>query len=245
MSYASASAQASITVQSGQLTLTVTPSPPWTPGQTLSFTVGLPSVAWTTDNVTIYVNGTPVTSFQIASGVGGGGGAWTIPQGYAGQQISIYAQDSLFGATSNTVTGTVLYPTKITISAPSTVYPNQPFTVSGTLQYQNASGSWVALAGATVTVKGSWGGSATATTNSSGQYSVQLTAPSSPGTYTVTASFAGSSSAAAAMGYSPLAVSPPPGAPPVVTLPEWAWGLVGLAVGLIAGGLIGYAVGKS
>jgi hypothetical protein len=31
----------------------------------------------------------------------------------------------------------------------------------------------------------------------------------------------------------------------VVTLPEWAWGLVGLAVGLIAGGLIGYAVGKS
>jgi len=244
MSYAPASAQASITVQSGQLTLTVSPSPPWVPGQTLTFTVTLPTPVWTTDTVYIYANNTQVTSFQITSGVGGSG-TWTIPQSYAGQTVTFMAQDTLLMATSNTVSGVVLYPTKITISAPSTVYVNQPFTVSGTLQYQNASGSWVPLAGATVTVKGSWGGSATATTNSSGQYSVQLTAPSSPGTYTVTASFAGSSSAAAAMGYSPLAVSPPPGAPPVITLPDWAWGLVGLAVGLIAGGLIGYAVGKS
>jgi hypothetical protein len=244
MSYASASAQTSITVQRGQLTLTVTPSPPWTPGQTLTFTVALPTPVWTTDTVYIYANNTQVTSFQITSGVGGSG-TWVIPQSYAGQTVTFMAQDTLLMATSNTVSGTVLYPTKITISAPSTVYPNQPFTVSGVLQYQDAYGNWNPLAGATVTVKGSWGGSATATTNSSGQYSVQLTAPSSPGTYTVTASFAGSSSAAAAMGYSPLAVSPPPGAPPVVTLPEWAWGLVGLAVGLIAGGLIGYAVGKS
>jgi len=190
MSYASTSSQATITVSTGTITLNVSPNPPWTPGQTLSFTVGLPGVTWTTDNVTIYVNGTPVTSFQIAPGVGGGGGAWTISQGYAGQQISIYAKDSLFGATSNTVSGTVLYPTKISISVPSTIYVNQPFTVSGTLQYQNASGSWVALGSQTVSIKGSWGASATATTNSSGQYSAQLTAPSSPGTYTITATFA-------------------------------------------------------
>ena len=245
MSYAPASAQATITVTNVSMTLTVTPSPPWVPGQTLTFIVGLSTPVWTTDNVVIYVNGSSVAQIQLLPGQHSGNTTWTVPQSYAGQQISIYAQDSLFGVTSNTVTGTVLYPTQITISAPSTVYVNQPFTVSGTLQYQNASGSWVPLAGATVTVRGSWGGSATATTNSSGQYSVQLTAPSSPGTYTVTASFAGSSSAAAAMGYSPLAVSPPPGAPPVITLPDWAWGLVGLTVGLIAGGLIGYAVGKS
>jgi len=244
MSYAPASAQTTITVSTGTITLSVSPNPPWTPGQTLTFTVTLSTAPWTTDYVTISANGTPIASIQLV-GTPGGSTTWTVPQSYAGQSVSFVATDTLFGATSNTVTGTVLYPTKITISAPSTVYVNQPFTVSGTLQYQNASGSWVALAGATVTVRGSWGGSATATTNSSGQYSVQLTAPSSPGTYTVTASFTGSSSAAAAMGYSPLAVSPPPGAPPVITLPDWAWGLVGLAVGLIAGGLIGYAVGKS
>jgi len=189
MSYASASSQATITVQTGQLTLSVTPSPPWVPGQTLTFTVTLPMVVWTTDTVTIYANNTPVTSFQITSGIGGSG-TWVIPQSYAGQTVTFMAQDSLLGATSNTVTGTVLYPTKITISVPSTIYVNQPFTVSGTLQYQNASGSWVALGSQTVSIKGSWGASATATTNSNGQYSAQLTAPSSPGTYTITVTFA-------------------------------------------------------
>jgi len=189
MSYASTSSQATITVQTGQLTLSVTPSPPWTPGQTLTFTVTLPMVVWTTDTVTIYANNTPIMSFQITSGVGGSG-TWTIPQSYAGQTVTFMAQDSLLGVTSNTVSGTVLYPTKISISAPSTTYINQPFTVSGTLQYQNASGSWVALGSQTVSIKGSWGASATATTNSNGQYSAQLTAPSSPGTYTITATFA-------------------------------------------------------
>jgi len=189
MSYASASTQTSITVQSGQLTLTVTPSPPWTPGQTLTFTVSLPTPVWTTDTVYIYANNTQVTSFQITSGIGGSG-TWVIPQSYAGQTVTFMAQDVLLMATSNTVSGTVRYPTKITISAPSTVYVNQSFTVSGTLQYQNASGSWVALGSQTVSIKGSWGASATATTNSNGQYSAQLTAPSSPGTYTITATFA-------------------------------------------------------
>jgi len=244
MSYASTSTQASITVQGGSLALTVDPSPPWVPGQTLTFYVQLSAPAWTTDTVTIYANGISIASVQIPGGTGGST-TWTIPQSYAGQSVSFTAKDTLYGATSNAVSGSILYPTKISISVPSTVYVNQTFNVSGTLQYENSSGSWAALSGATVTVRGSWGGSATATTNSSGQYTATLTAPSSSGTYTVTASFAGSSSVAAVTGYSPLAVSTSPGALPTIALPNWTWCLASFAAGLVVGGLIGYGVARS
>jgi len=243
MSYASTSTQASITVQGGFLALTVKPNPPWVPGQTLTFFVLLSTPAWLTDTVTIYANGTSIASIQI-SGLSGST-TWTIPQSYAGQSMSFTAKDTLFGATSNAVSGSILYPTKISISAPSTVYVNQTFNVSGTLQYENSSGSWAALSGATVTVRGSWGGSATATTNSSGQYTATLTAPSSSGTYMMMASFAGSSSVAAVTGYSPLAVSSSPTALPTIASPNWAWCLACFAAGAVVGGLIGYGVARS
>jgi len=241
MSYASTSSQATITVANASMTLTVTPSPPWVPGQTLTFIVGLSTPVWTTDSVVIYVNGSGVAQIQLLPGQHSGNTTWTVPQSYAGQQISIYAQDSLFGVTSNTVTGTVLYPTQISISAPSTVYVNQSFTVSGTLQYQNASGSWVALGNQTVSIKGSWGASTTATTNSNGQYSAQITAPSSPGTYTITATFAPTGTLFAPA-TAQLAMGTSTATPTVSTTPSAQPGMLQFIGGMLA--IVGLATGS-
>ena len=138
---------------------------------------------WIVTNLTTDSNGN--FSFQ-----------WTVPWSdsalgtFPCNDFTFQAYESIYYMASNTVQVAINYPTRLTIGlTPSQVGAGQKFTVSGTLQYYDGS-NWNALANQTITITlGST--STTATTDSYGNYKVQLTAPSTPGTYTVVASYAG------------------------------------------------------
>jgi len=124
------------------------------------------------------------------------------------QQVPVYGPVTFYATVgsvqSNQVSGVILIPTKFTgISvSPSTIYPNQTVTVSGTLEQLSTStyNQWVAAANQTIsyTLVNSSGTKITSgsvTTNSNGNFTITFTAPSTPGSYTLDLVFAGSSSA--------------------------------------------------
>jgi len=124
------------------------------------------------------------------------------------QQVPVYGPVTFYATVgsvqSNQVSGVILIPTKFTgISvSPSTIYPNQTVTVSGTLEQLSTStyNQWVAAANQTIsyTLVNSSGTTITSgsvTTNSNGNFTITFTAPSTPGSYTLDLVFAGSSSA--------------------------------------------------
>jgi hypothetical protein len=124
------------------------------------------------------------------------------------QQVPVYGPVTFYATVgsvqSNQVSGVILIPTKFTgISvSPSTIYPNQTVTVSGTLEQLSTAvyNQWVAVAGQTIsyTLVNSSGTKITSgsvTTNSNGNFTITFTAPSTPGSYTLDIVFAGSSSA--------------------------------------------------
>jgi len=124
------------------------------------------------------------------------------------QQVPVYGPVTFYATVgsvqSNQVSGVILIPTKFTgISvSPSTIYPNQTVTVSGTLEQLSTStyNQWVPAAGQTIsyTLVNSSGTKITSgsvTTNSNGNFTITFTAPSTPGSYTLDLVFAGSSSA--------------------------------------------------
>jgi len=124
------------------------------------------------------------------------------------QQVPVYGPVTFYATVgsvqSNQVSGVILIPTKFTgISvSPSTIYPNQTVTVSGTLEQLSTAvyNQWVAAANQTIsyTLVNSSGTTITSgsvTTNSNGNFTITFTAPSTPGSYTLNIVFAGSSSA--------------------------------------------------
>jgi len=124
------------------------------------------------------------------------------------QQVPVYGPVTFYATVgsvqSNQVSGVILIPTKFTgISvSPSTIYPNQTVTVSGTLEALSTAvyNQWVPVAGQTIsyTLVNSSGTKITSgsvTTNSNGNFTITFTAPSTPGSYTLDIVFAGSSSA--------------------------------------------------
>jgi hypothetical protein len=124
------------------------------------------------------------------------------------QQVPLYGPVTFYATVgsvqSNQVSGVILIPTKFTgISvSPSTIYPNQTVTVSGTLEALSTAtyNQWVAAANQTIsyTLVNSSGTTITSgsvTTNSNGNFTITFTAPSTPGSYTLDIVFAGSSSA--------------------------------------------------
>jgi len=124
------------------------------------------------------------------------------------QQVPVYGPVTFYATVgsvqSNQVSGVILIPTKFTgISvSPSTIYPNQTVTVSGTLEQLSTAtyNQWVPVAGQTIsyTLVNSSGTKITSgsvTTNSNGNFTITFTAPSTPGSYTLDLVFAGSSSA--------------------------------------------------
>jgi len=124
------------------------------------------------------------------------------------QQVPVYGPVTFYATVgsvqSNQVSGVILIPTKFTgISvSPSTIYPNQTVTVSGTLEQLSTAtyNQWVAAANQTIsyTLVNSSGTKITSgsvTTNSNGNFTITFTAPSTPGSYTLDLVFAGSSSA--------------------------------------------------
>jgi len=200
MPYNSAQATKSITVLSVTIRLSISPSPPWTAGQTIN----LAATVTADGNVAVgrevaFVMAIGRYEFTIGSAITGSDGVarltYTLPWLIDGvtvpcNTVNFYAVDTFSGVASNTVSGKVAYPTRISISAPDQAIVGQSFTVSGKLEYQSSSTAWSGLAGRTVSIYYDSTKVADVTTDSYGNYSVTMTINAS-GTYTLKAVFAG------------------------------------------------------
>jgi hypothetical protein len=214
--------------QPPSISLTVSPGSPWQLNQTITLAVSLqgtpPANANTANFYMVLQSGggsltiqlgsatlqqtSPVPTYQATLQV-----TLVSPMSYSPapgvtQQVPVYGPVTFYATVgsvqSNQVSGVILIPTKFTgISvSPSTIYPNQTVTVSGTLEELSTAvyNQWVPAAGQTIsyTLVNSSGTTITSgsvTTNSNGNFTITFTAPSTPGSYTLDIVFAGSSSA--------------------------------------------------
>jgi len=214
--------------QPPSISLTVSPGSPWKLNQTITLAVSLqgtpPANANTANFYMVLQSGggsltiqlgsatlqqtSPVPTYQATLQV-----TLVSPMSYSPapgvtQQVPVYGPVTFYATVgsvqSNQVSGVILIPTKFTgISvSPSTIYPNQTVTVSGTLEALSTAvyNQWVPVAGQTIsyTLVNSSGTKITSgsvTTNSNGNFTITFTAPSTPGSYTLDIVFAGSSSA--------------------------------------------------
>jgi len=212
--------------QPPSISLTVSPGSPWKLNQTITLAVSLQGTppANTANFYMVLQSGggsltiqlgsatlqqtSPVPTYQATLQV-----TLVSPMSYSPapgvtQQVPVYGPVTFYATVgsvqSNQVSGVILIPTKFTgISvSPSTIYPNQTVTVSGTLEALSTAvyNQWVPVAGQTIsyTLVNSSGTTITSgsvTTNSNGNFTITFTAPSTPGSYTLDIVFAGSSSA--------------------------------------------------
>jgi hypothetical protein len=157
---------------------------------------------------------------------------WTVPWTVDTTKLpcnswSFRAVDVSSGTASDTITITVRYPTRLSVSTDKDQYaPGDTVTVTVLLEYQDSDGNWKPLAYKSVTIT-AFGTSKTVTTGSDGKASTTFTAPSTPGTYTIQATFAGGTLAFAPATAAPIVV----GAAPVAQV-------VVLAVPLLVGGAL-------
>jgi hypothetical protein len=212
--------------QPPNISLTVSPGSPWQLNQTITLTVtvgGTPPANTANFYMVLQSGGgsltielgsatlqqtSPVPTYQATLQV-----TLVSPMSYSPapgvtEQVPLYGPVTFYATVgsvqSNQVSGVILIPTKFTgISvSPSTIYPNQTVTVSGTLEQLSTAtyNQWVAAANQTIsyTLVNSSGTTITSgsvTTNSNGNFTITFTAPSTPGSYTLDIVFAGSSSA--------------------------------------------------
>jgi len=212
--------------QPPSISLSVSPGSPWQLNQTITLAVSLQGTppANTANFYMVLQSGggsltiqlgsatlqqtSPVPTYQATLQV-----TLVSPMSYSPapgvtQQVPVYGPVTFYATVgsvqSNQVSGVILIPTKFTgISvSPSTIYPNQTVTVSGTLEALSTAvyNQWVAAANQTIsyTLVNSSGTKITSgsvTTNSNGNFTITFTAPSTPGSYTLNIVFAGSSSA--------------------------------------------------
>jgi len=212
--------------QPPSISFTVSPGSPWQLNQTITLAVSLQGTppANTANFYMVLQSGggsltiqlgsatlqqtSPVPTYQATLQV-----TLVSPMSYSPapgvtQQVPVYGPVTFYATVgsvqSNQVSGVILIPTKFTgISvSPSTIYPNQTVTVSGTLEQLSTAtyNQWVAAANQTIsyTLVNSSGTKITSgsvTTNSNGNFTITFTAPSTPGSYTLDLVFAGSSSA--------------------------------------------------
>jgi len=237
--YNPASASRGIEVSAITVRLEVSPSPPWRAGQTLTFTATVLKDSEPYPDALVYFlwgnRDTGDASFT-SKRTGADGKAtvtWTIPWKWTGRAGTStvpckfnWAYATFSAYRSNTVTGNVAYPTRISISAPSRVDPNAAFTISGKLEYEGDEGVWRGLAGRTVTLYYDTTKIADVTTGSDGSYSKPDARIPSPGTYTLKAVFAGEG-----LGLAPAAA----GARLVV--PEAVKPLIAPLAAMVVGGL--------
>jgi hypothetical protein len=216
MPYNSAQATKSIMIQAITVTLEVSPAAPWTAEQivTLKATVKKDGTAWSgaplefrfypnpSSPSTYAVIGTKTTdsngaasmTYQIPWEIIIDTTIWTIPckvDGFGAREVST-------GTDSSMVTGQVAYPTRLSISAPDTVLPNQPFAITGKLEYRRLPNVWDPMAYKTVSLYYNGTKIANVTTGIDGSYNKPDANIPTSGTYTLKALFAGEGFAAAA-----------------------------------------------
>ena len=107
------------------------------------------------------------------------------------------------GAVSNTVTVAVAFPTRISISAPSTAVPGQVIQVTGKLEYESSPGVWKPLVNKPVYIYLEGDFVMGVYTDSDGNYSANVTMPMQTGTYTVSAEFLGEGIQAVGLAFAP------------------------------------------
>ena len=236
MPYAPCERSTSITVSRYEVTLE--PLPRWVKaGEKVTFTGvltrnGAPVKG---EYVDIYMDG----KTRIRTGRTGRNGvfkaAWTAGFKYACSDHTFKAVHRRTGAESPEQRMAIAYPTRVTISAPREVQVGKPFTVTGRLQYEYASGRWRALAGRTVAIYYDGNLLGHAKTDEKGNYSLEV-AINTPGNFTLKAVFAGEALPMGAMAYTPTsaavtveAVGMPKEVPKAPQIPL---GKVALAVGL-------------
>lgn len=202
MPYSSAQATVQVTVLAVSLTdFTVTPSQPWRAGQTVTLRVkalqgSTPRVGKTIRFLILDVDTGATTYVDAVTGSDGYATAsytipWTIdtsviPCGV----IRFRAYDLEANVLTSPIDGQVAYPTRITISAPTSVPVNQAFTISGKLEYQSTPTAWSPLSGRTVSVYYDNTKIGDVTTDANGNYSINATITTA-GTYTLKAVYAG------------------------------------------------------
>lgn len=210
MPYNAVQATKSIVVQAISVSLSISPSQPWTAGQTLTFKVKVysNSTLLTNRSIRILIGFQSVGYAEILTGSTGSTGeytgTWTVPwritlttpTGPA--EITVpcrvwwfQAYDTASSVASSIITGNIAYPTRISISAPDTAVPAQSITVSGKLEYQDTSTTWSPLTNRKVSLYINGTKIADVTTDSSGNYSYTFAIQVGPGTYTLKASYAG------------------------------------------------------
>jgi len=210
MPYNPASAQGPITVASWSITLY--PETDYVlAGQTLKLSGYLKydTTGAVGETVEIYIYLDPeATYYKIATVTTQSGGyfsyTWTVPWKVSnttlpcsGWRFRAYHPASGTGTITDRVY--VIYPTRIRdFSVPSTVAAGQTFKVSGYLEYQKDEATWAGLANRTVGIYLDNTSLGQATTGSDGRFELDCVI-NTPGTYTVSARFAGEGLALAAV----------------------------------------------
>jgi len=195
--------------------------------------------------IQVYLEGAePPMWSNVASGTTGADGSYTITwtaewerygdilpctdrrvRAFADAEVAVYSPE---------IKVAIAYPTRISIEAPGSVKPGEPFNILGKLEYEESPGVWKGLPDKTVVVyyDNTWLGETT--TVSDGTYGLRVTI-ATPGKYTLKAVFEGAEIPAYAPSW---AYFTPP------EWPDWVRMLLDvLAAGspvLIVGGLIAY-----
>jgi len=245
--YNSAQASKGVTVLAVSLkNFSVTPSAPWTVGQSVTLRVqslqdSTPRVGKTIRFLVLDLDTGAMTSVDATTGSDGyAQTTYTIPAKIDTSvipcgPIRFRAYDVEANVLTDPIDGKVAYQTRISISAPDTVPTGQSFTVSGKLEFQDVDGAWKGLANRTVTIYYNGTSLGTATTASDGSYSKSVSIPTS-GSYTLKATYAGEgfTTAIAIMG---LTVE----LPEVGALPEYAqYALAALPL-IFVGGVLAFS----
>jgi hypothetical protein len=200
--YNPAQATTTVTLATASVDLTVSPGPPWTAGQTVTLkaTVKYDSIAWAGKTVSFTIIHVPTGHIYLITQVSTDSSGvaqtsytipWTIlsdvlPCNTIGFRAAI---DSPY--VDKTVTGKCAYPTRISISVPSPTVPaGFPFTITGKLEAQIASGTWAPMSGRTVSVYYDSTKVGDVVTDGNGNYSINASI-STTGTYTLKAVYAG------------------------------------------------------
>jgi len=212
MPFAIASGTKRITVMSAKVTLG--PLPTWAKtGEKVLFEgdVLYDTIPAMYETVEIYIN----KSIRVASGSTDDMGhfiiEWTVPFTAGGSKLpcnkwTFYAYHPSSGQWSSGRSMSIAYNTRISISAPSQVGANVPFTISGKLEYESSPGVWSPLAGKTVSIFYNGTKIADAVTLSDGTYKVSAKIPT-PGSYTLKAQFGGEGLGTLGLGFAPTEVT--------------------------------------
>lgn len=240
MPYVSAENTTTVTVLTVEITLDALPSYK-KQGETVTFTgtVKIGGVGYGGVPVEIYMGDSATsTPTKIGSGTTASGGtfsiSWTVSYGLGCTTKYFRAYHPGSGTWSSAQSMKIAFNTRISISpSKSSVAPGESFSLSGKLEYEQPSGTWNALAGRTVSIYRDTTLLGSTTTASDGSYSFTTTAPSTAGTYTYKAVYAGEGLTVAAIA-TPVTVAGPMG----ITVPVEIQQVVPYAIVGLAGYLL-------